>query len=113
MIDSLSPTVMITGQRNVGKCFNIFTTHLSTKRMATANSDPPFVKVTIITHRNKSGLDMLAGFFGQFKFGSIREGDKLSDSGQYAGCIAGIEPTVMKSRSKNINSANRPRSIAQ
>ena len=42
---------------------------------------------------------MLAGFFGQFKFGSIREGDKLSDSGQYAGCIAGIETSVMKGRS--------------
>ena len=56
---------------------------------------------------------MLAGFFGQFKIGSIREGDKLSDSGQYAGCIAGIDPTVMKSRSIYFNSANRPRSIAQ
>ena len=113
MIERVSPTGKITGQRNVGKCFNIFTTHLSAKRMAAANSDPPFVKVTIIAHRNKSGLDMLAGFFGQFKIGSIREGDKLSDSGQYAGCIAGIETSVMKSRSIYFNSANRPRSIAQ
>ena len=52
--------------RNVCKSFNFCTTHLSAKRMAAANSDPPFVKVTIIAHRNKSGLDMLAGFFGQF-----------------------------------------------
>ncbi len=98
MIERVSPTGKITGQRNVGKCFNIFTTHLSAKRMAAANSIP-HSDYNNCASAIKSGLDMLAGFFGQFKIGSIREGDKLSDSGQYAGCIAGIDPTVMKSRS--------------
>ena len=111
-VERISLTGQVTRQSNISKRFNIITTHLSTERMTSTDTDSPFIKITIITHGDKSRLYMLAGFFRQLETRSIRESDEFSYCCQYSGGIAGIKTSVMESSPIHFYTANCSGGIA-